>query len=265
MNHEGIRYVPLDQVAEFYKFDHDGEGGLSRSEITVKFKAGEAQAVLNTVKCNLIHPVESIDAKLHLSERDLTLLLDPVLRPSKVELPEGLATLVIDPAYDESDPADLTLQVALVLRDELQRRGLKSVMIREEGKTISIVERIEIANQAENALYLRLRTSSSEQEQGFQVLSLHSPVSKASEEIKKASVSVACAAHWMYLQGRKISALPGLSDHGFGLVSENDYQTLACPGIEVRVPQSVLFKDGKLLAKALGDSMVQFNKAISVK
>ena len=63
--------------------------------------------------------------------------------------------------YTGQTEYDLNLKVALLLRDELIRRGYSVVMIRETNNvTISNMERAEIANKYEAAAYVRIHANS---------------------------------------------------------------------------------------------------------
>jgi|GEM_PF-2290451 len=274
VNYQEVKYLPLEQVAEFYGMDDDGEGSLSSATLKLKFKSGESQAILSGVPCNLIHPIALIDQKRYLAEVDLTHLLDPILRPAKIKLPGPITTIVLDPAFsgeggdikiDDQEKTDPLLDLALKIRETLEQSGLQLVMTREEQRALPIADSIKIANGVENVLFMRLQLLEPATKGGYQVLSLHGPDSNANPELKKASMSVACAAHWRYLARRTQSRLKELPDLGFGFASGTDYHALTCPAIEVRVSQFTLSEDGELLAKALKESVIMAIKAMTGK
>jgi N-acetylmuramoyl-L-alanine amidase len=68
----------------------------------------------------------------------LSLILDPVLRPAKIKVRGAHTTVVIDPGAGGDDQTDLTLKVALKLRENLQNHGLKSVLTREEKGEVTM-------------------------------------------------------------------------------------------------------------------------------
>jgi len=109
-------------------------------------------------------------------EQQVSALPEPVPRgQAQIVLQDGVADVtrpfivhkvVIDPGHGGVDPGvaglyglvekDVNLQVALALRDELQRRDFEVVLTRDDDRHLSLAERAEIANAARGDIFISL-------------------------------------------------------------------------------------------------------------
>jgi N-acetylmuramoyl-L-alanine amidase len=169
----GRDYVPLDDVAEFY-----GLGGVRRVgndailELGPRSLRGTANSVefyINRLKFNLSYPVSEHNGRLWISRMDLTKVLEPVLRPSKIKGAEAINTIVLDAGHgghDKGAPSsygyekDASLDVCQRARMLLMQAGYTVVMTRTGDYFISLQDRVRLANQYSNALFISIHFNS---------------------------------------------------------------------------------------------------------
>jgi N-acetylmuramoyl-L-alanine amidase len=92
------------------------------------------------------------------------------VQPPPVPPPSPLAVVVIDPAHGGADPGargaagilerDVVLHFALLLRDQLQRHGLRVVLTRQGGDSPSPDDRAALANSYRSAIFISLHVAS---------------------------------------------------------------------------------------------------------
>ncbi|MGH9794981.1 MAG: N-acetylmuramoyl-L-alanine amidase [Candidatus Acidiferrales bacterium] len=95
---------------------------------------------------------------------------DPIAAPPAAPLPTPVSVIVIDPAHGGADAGargaasilekDIVLHYALLLRDQLQRQGLRAVLTRQGAEAPAYDERAAIANSYRSALYISLHAGS---------------------------------------------------------------------------------------------------------
>ncbi len=169
-NHD---YLTLENVAQFY-----GLGPVQRSGNTFTLAApgrslrGEANSVeffINGLKFNLSFPIGEHDGQLCLSRMDLTKLVEPVLRPSRIKSSDRVNTIVLDAGHgghDNGTPSaygtekNFALDVVLRTRALLQQVGLNVVLTRNADVFVPLEERVRIANQYRNALFISVHFNS---------------------------------------------------------------------------------------------------------
>jgi len=169
----GRDYVPLDNVAVFY-----GLGGVRREgnsatmEMGPRSLKGSANSVefyINRLKFNLSYPVAEHEGRLWMSRMDLTKVLEPVLRPSKIKGAERIDTIVLDPGHGGHDKGalssfgyekDFSLDVCQRARMLLMQAGYKVVMTRNTDIFVSLSDRVRFANQYSNALFISIHFNS---------------------------------------------------------------------------------------------------------
>jgi N-acetylmuramoyl-L-alanine amidase len=169
----GRDYVPLENVAEFY-----GLGGVRRvgsdaamemGARSLKGKANSVEFYINRLKFNLSYPIVEQDGRLWMSRMDLTKVLEPVLRPSKIKGAERIDTIVLDPGHGGHDKGayspygyekDFSLDVCQRARMVLTQAGYKVVMTRNTDVFIPLHDRARYANQYSNALFISVHFNS---------------------------------------------------------------------------------------------------------
>lgn len=94
----------------------------------------------------------------------------PTAAPPALPPPTPFSVVVIDPAHGGADPGargaanilekDIVLHYALLLRDQLQRHGVRAVLTRQSAEGPTFDERAAIANSYRSALYISLHAAS---------------------------------------------------------------------------------------------------------
>jgi len=169
----GRHYVPLENVATFYGLGHVVRTG---NDTTMEFGArslkggvGSVEFYINRLKFNLSYPIIEYEGVPVLSRMDLTKVIEPVLRPQKIKNAELIDTIVLDPGHGGHDNGaaslygfekDFTLDVANRARILLIQAGYKVVMTRTNDTFIPLNDRVRIANQYANALFISVHFNS---------------------------------------------------------------------------------------------------------
>jgi N-acetylmuramoyl-L-alanine amidase len=101
---------------------------------------------------------------------DVSKIIEPVLRPSRIQNAHKIDTVVLDPGHGGFDNGassawgsekNLTLDVALVTRRELIRAGYRVEMTRATDTYISLEQRVNIANRFPHAVFVSIHFNSS--------------------------------------------------------------------------------------------------------
>ena len=226
--HAGQYYVPLDQVKEFYGFSSLKRSGrqltLSSKGVSLTFTSGGQEVMMNGVKFIFSFPVITIGGRHHLSQTDVTKVVDPILRPNYIKNVKPFDTVIIDPGHGGGDPgavnslgteAGYNLSVALKLRDHLKKYGFKVVMTRDSNRYLTLSQRVAIANKYRNAIFVSIHfnavgAAGRRQARGIETFTL-SPMGvahygrsvKASDfremtgnQQDSANIALATAVHW---------------------------------------------------------------------
>ncbi len=170
----GRDYITLQNIADFYKFT-----GRTVSGKKVKLTAGRRslQMELNTkvlhingLKFLLSYPVVERNGKVLVSRMDLSKLIEPVLRPSKIAGAENIRTVILDPGHGGHDSGakgnwgkekDFNLDVAKRTRDILVRKGYRVEMTRKDDRFIPLQRRAQFASKFSNAVFVSIHFNSS--------------------------------------------------------------------------------------------------------
>jgi len=169
----GRDHVTLENLAEFYNL-----GGVRRASNdflmsvgnrSLRGVLGSVEFYINGLKFNLSYPISEVDGQLVVSRMDLTKVIEPVLRPSKIQGAEKVDTIVLDAGHGGhargalspyGSEADFTLDTVNRTRLLLIQAGFKVVMTRSSDTFVSLGERTRIANQYSNALFISVHFNS---------------------------------------------------------------------------------------------------------
>lgn len=294
--HEGTEYVTATSISKFYRFpslEHHKDHIAFISPVLIMLgTAGSRDFRLNNIKMVLCHPVLHLDQSFYISRLDLCKIIDPVLRPSKILKSTGFDTVILDPAIIESKPgtsapegpeADYPLKLARALRTNLEKRGLKVVLTREDSTPLPVEARSLQANSTPGSIYLHLQLKNGTKGvRGIESIALAPEGAPASnfpdqpEEVgafpgnKRDSENIALATA---LQASAVANLR-LTDGGVHQGRLEELRALEQPGASfvagyLTHPSDVaLIKTDKFhkdLAQALGDAIESFRRAVGKK
>lgn len=170
---QGRDYVTMENVSKFYGLSDIQRAGtgvtLRAGNRSLRGAAGSADLFINNLKFILSYPVEEQDGQFLVSRMDLTKLIEPVLRPSRIRNAESINTVVLDAGHGGHDKGatcrwgaekDFTLDVAKRARTILQQHGFKVQMTRSTDVFIPLEERTRFANRYDNALFISIHFNS---------------------------------------------------------------------------------------------------------
>ena len=169
----GRDHVSVENVAEFYNLGSvrraNNDFLMSVGSRSLRGTAGGVEFYINGLKFNLSYPVTEVDGRLLVSRMDLTKVIEPVMRPSKIKGAEKIDTIVLDAGHGGHDrgalspygcEADFTLDTVNRTRLLLIQAGFKVVLTRSNDTFIPLGERTRIANQYSNALFISVHFNS---------------------------------------------------------------------------------------------------------
>jgi len=181
----GRDYVPLENVASFYGLGHcvqvGNETTMESGARSLKGSINSVEFYINRLKFNLSYPIESYNGTPVMSRMDLTKVIEPVLRPQKIRNAEKIDTIVLDPGHGGHDNGatslygnekSFTLDVANRTRMILMQAGYKVVMTRNNDTFIPLGDRVRIANQYPNALFISIHFNSGGSGTGLETYTL---------------------------------------------------------------------------------------------
>lgn len=170
----GRDYVSDENVAKFYQFQRfakeDEDRIFQHPSLIMTWKIGSQAIYVNNIKFNLSFPVIENNGMAMLSTVDLAKLVDPVVRPSYIKKPINFDTVVLDAGHGAHDSGakgpygrekDYALDMALRVEAELKKRGFKTLLTRRTDVFLTLGERVAIANQQRNAIFVSLHFNSS--------------------------------------------------------------------------------------------------------
>ncbi len=172
--HKGHAWVPVEQVAGYYDMPAPKTGGdsivLENKLFRVELTRGQRRVRLNGWTFYFSYSVSQRYGKTLVSVFDVRNVLDPVMRPNDRRDPAVLKTVVIDPGGGGKETGikspyisekDLTLDVALKLREKLSAAGFKVLLTRSTDIDVSTEDRLRLAKSVvDEGVYISLRASS---------------------------------------------------------------------------------------------------------
>lgn len=172
---DGSDYVTADSLARFYRFDpparEAGLFSLRTSNMVLKARLGSPKITINGVTLILhkaILPAEAdapATAPVLISRLDVTTVIDPILRPSKIPSAAPFHTVILDPAHGGSDPGatgpdglakEHTLKLARLVSAQLLNRGFKVVLTRDSDTDVSTADRLKIVDDTPGSIVITL-------------------------------------------------------------------------------------------------------------
>jgi N-acetylmuramoyl-L-alanine amidase len=169
VKYAGRDHVTLQNVSDFY-----GLGAVTRvsNRLTLgqpnrslRGTVGSDELYINNLKFILSYPIAEHNGEPIVSRMDLTKVIEPVLRPSRIKDAEQVTTVVLDPGHGGHDNGassfwgmekNCALDVALRAKSLLEQRGLKVYLTRTSDVFIPLEDRVRFANQFPNALFIAI-------------------------------------------------------------------------------------------------------------
>lgn len=168
---EGRDHVRLDQVAEFYNLGRPvsfASNGIrmTGSTSSIQFQVGTREAIINGVRHWLSFPVIESQGVALLSRTDLSKTVEPLMRPERIVPRRRVETVIIDPGHGGEDHGargrwtrdekDLVLETARLLRDELRRDNLNTVLTRTWDVFVPLSDRAAETQKHRNAIFVSI-------------------------------------------------------------------------------------------------------------
>ena len=174
LKYEGRDYVPLANVGAFYQLgqvQQTGNGLILRSaNRSLRGQIGSPEFFINNLKFILSYPVAEVGGQPVISRMDLTKLLEPVLRPSRIQNGGKVDAILLDPGHGGQDAGAVSLfgceknyalDVALRARALLQAAGFRVYMTRSSDRFVPLEERAALASRLPNALFISIHFNDS--------------------------------------------------------------------------------------------------------
>jgi N-acetylmuramoyl-L-alanine amidase len=170
---DGRDYVTADNIARFYGFNRTISGKTftlrSASKSSLMGSAESRELYINGVKFILSFPVVEKDGQLLISRMDLSKLIEPVLRPSKIKNSVPFDTVILDAGHGGHDLGArcsygtekmLTLDVAIRAKKLLEKQGYKVRMTRTSDRFVPLQDRVKFANKYPNGVFVSIHFNS---------------------------------------------------------------------------------------------------------
>ena len=167
-------YVSFGNVAEFYQFPEytrvNRTVSLRSERRTIRAQGGTSELSINGVRFWTHFPLLNSESEDLISVMDVSKIIEPVLRPSRIQKSEKVDVVVLDPGHGGHDNGassawgsekNYTLDVALAARRELIRAGYRVEMTRATDTFVSLEERVSIANRFAHAVFVSIHFNSS--------------------------------------------------------------------------------------------------------
>ena len=174
LKYEGRDYVPLANVGTFYQLGALQQSGneliLRTANRSLRGQLGSPEFYINNLKFILSYPVTEVSGQPVISRMDLTKLLEPVLRPSRILNSTKVDTVILDPGHGGHDTGAMSLfgceknyalDVALRARDVLRAAGFRVYMTRSSDRFVPLEERAAMASRLPNALFISIHFNAS--------------------------------------------------------------------------------------------------------
>jgi N-acetylmuramoyl-L-alanine amidase len=167
-------YVTFANVAQFYQFPDytrvNRTVSIRSEHRVIRAQAGTSEFWINGVRFFANFPLVSSGNDDLISVMDVSKIIEPVLRPSRIQKAERIETVVLDPGHGGTDQGassnwgtekGFALDVALAARRELTRAGYRVEMTRANDVAVSLEDRVNFANRFPRAVFVSIHFNSS--------------------------------------------------------------------------------------------------------
>jgi N-acetylmuramoyl-L-alanine amidase len=167
-------YVSFTNVAQFYQFPEytrvNRTVSLRSERRTIRAQGGTSELSINGVRFWTHFPLLNQNDQDLISVMDVSKIIEPVLRPSRIQKSVKVDTVILDPGHGGHDNGassqwgsekNFTLDVALATRRELIKAGFRVEMTRATDTFVSLDERVNIANRFPHGVFVSIHFNSS--------------------------------------------------------------------------------------------------------
>jgi N-acetylmuramoyl-L-alanine amidase len=182
---QGRDYVSFSNLAHFYQFPEytrvSHTVSLRSEHRGIRAQAGTSELYINGVRFFTDFPIVSSGGDELISVMDVSKMIEPVIRPSRVKNAHKIETVILDPGHGGMDNGasnkwgsekTFTLDVALNARQQLAGAGYSVEMTRTTDKTMSLEERSNFANKFQNAIFISIHFNWSGSANGVETYAL---------------------------------------------------------------------------------------------
>jgi N-acetylmuramoyl-L-alanine amidase len=170
---QGRPYVTFANVAQFYQFPEytrvSRTVALRSERRAIRAQAGTSELSINGVRFFTNFPLLNSGDEDLISVMDVSRIIEPVLRPSRIHQAEKVETVVLDPGHGGTDQGAssnwgtekaFALDVALAARTQLLRAGYRVEMTRVNDVGLSLEDRVSFANRFAHAVFVSIHFNS---------------------------------------------------------------------------------------------------------
>jgi len=185
VNYGGRDHVTMRNVADFYGLEDYRRTSnvltLGSPGRSLRGTVGSNELYINGLKFILSYPISEVDGEPIVSRMDLTKVIEPVLRPSRIRNAAMIDSVVLDPGHGGYDNGatslwgyekTYTLDVAWRAKALLEAQGLKVYMTRTTDEFIPLEERVQFANMHPTALFIAIHFNSGGDASGIETYTL---------------------------------------------------------------------------------------------
>ena len=178
-------YVTFANVAQFYQFPEytrvSRTVSLRSERRTIRAQAGTSEISINGVRFFTHFPLLNSNNEDLISVMDVSKIIEPVLRPSRIQKAQKIETVVLDPGHGGHDNGassswgsekNFTLDTALAAKRELARAGFRVEMTRTTDTFVSLEDRVKFANRFPHAVFISIHFNSSSGGVGVETFAL---------------------------------------------------------------------------------------------
>jgi N-acetylmuramoyl-L-alanine amidase len=171
---DGRDYVTMENIADFYGLgatqrisDKGYTCGVGQRRFRCEINSKEFY--INDLKFILSYPILEHLGQPCVSRMDLTKLIEPVMRPSRIKGAEIVKTVVLDAGHGGHDNGawspygyekQFTLDVVYRTKKLLEVQGYRVVLTRSSDTFIPLYDRSRIANRYDNAVFVSVHFNS---------------------------------------------------------------------------------------------------------
>jgi N-acetylmuramoyl-L-alanine amidase len=169
IKHQNRDYVSFSNVAHFYNFPEytrvSHTVSLRSDRRGIRAQAGTSELYINGVRFVTDFPIVSNGDDELVSAMDVSKIIEPIMRPNRLRNARKIQTVVLDPGHGGVDQGAsnrwgsekmFALDVAMHARAELQRAGYKVEMTRTRDNTVSLEDRVNLANRFRDAVFVSI-------------------------------------------------------------------------------------------------------------